>query len=117
MFIPLTRGVQITGSVIAQKAAYSRSYDKINLSGVRISAIGADNKIYSGLTDRSGNFRIFVPFGKYTIDASSTTIDEQFQFAQDSYKLEIDNTDSNYELTFYLIEKKRQLNIKKFGNN
>lgn len=117
LFIPLTRGVQITGSVIAQKAAYSRSYDDIKLSGIRISAIGVDGEVYSGVTDRSGEFKMFVPFGKYTIDASSTTIDEQFQFAQDSYKLEIDNADSNYELTFYLIEKKRKLNIKKFDNN
>jgi hypothetical protein len=116
-FIPLTRGVQITGSVIAQKSTYSRSYDDIKLGGIRVSAIGADDEVYSGITDRSGQFTIFVPFGNYTIDASSTTIDEQFQFAQDSYKLKIDNADSNYELTFYLIEKKRKLNIKKFGNN
>ncbi|WP_141719696.1 SdrD B-like domain-containing protein [Roseivirga misakiensis] len=117
LLIPLTRGVQIIGTVIAQKATYSRSYDDVKLGGIRISAIGSDERVYSGVTDKDGKFKIFVPFGKYVIDASSATIDEQFQFAQDSYELTIDNADSNYELTYYLIEKKRKLNIKKFDNN
>ena len=117
VYIPLTRGVQITGRVIVQKANFSRAFGEVKIGGIRISAIGSDGKSYSGLTDRSGQFRVFVPFGQYTIDASSSTVDEQFQFAQDSYKLSIDNADSNYELTFYLIEKTRRLNIRKFDNN
>ncbi len=117
IYIPLTRGVQIAGNVLVQKATYSRFANEVNLSGVKITAIGDDDKVYSGITDRAGQFRLFVPFGKYTIAASSSTIDEQFQFAQDAYELEINSADSNYRLTYYLIEKKRKLNIRKFGNN
>ena len=117
VYIPFTRGVQIMGSVIGQKATYSRSYKELDLSGIRISAISDNDEVYSAVTDKEGKFKVFVPFGKYMIDVSSATIDEQFEFAQDSYPLNIDNAESNYELTFFLIEKKRQLNIKKFGNN
>lgn len=117
VYIPLTRGVQIAGNVLVQKATYSRFANDVNLSGVRITAVGEDEKVYSGITDRSGQFRLFVPFGKYTISASTSTIDKQFQFAQDAYTLEINSADSNYRLTYYLIEKKRTLNIKKFNNN
>jgi len=115
IYIPLTRGVQISGNVLAQKATYSRFVNELNLSGIRITAIGKDGKVYSGLTDRSGQFRMFVPFGQYVIKASGSTIDDQFQFAQDTYELGIDNADSNYQLTYYLIEKRRKLNIKKFN--
>lgn len=115
IYIPLTRGVQIMGNVLVQKATYSRFANEVNLSGIRITAIGKDDKVYSGLTDRSGQFRLFVPFGQYVIKASTTTIDDQLQFAQEAYDLGIDNADSNYQLTFYLIEKRRKLNIKKFN--
>lgn len=115
IYIPLTRGVQIAGNVLVQKATYSRFANEVNLSGVRVTAIGKDDKVYSGLTDRSGQFRLFVPFGQYIIKASAATIDDQFQFAQDTYELSIDNADSNYQLTYYLIEKSRRLNIKKFN--
>ena len=117
VYIPLTKGVQIKGSIVGQKATYSRSYKELDLSGIRISAIGDNEEVYSTVTDQEGKFSVFVPFGNYVVDVSSATIDEQFQFAQDSYSLNIDNAESNYELTFFLIEKKRKLNIKKFDND
>ncbi len=115
IYIPLTRGVQIAGNVLVQKATYSRFANEVNLSGIRVTAIGKDDKVYSGLTDRSGQFRLFVPYGQYEIKASGATIDDQFQYAQDTYELGIDNADSNCQLTYYLIEKSRRLNIKKFN--
>jgi len=117
VFIPLTRGVQINGRVIVQKATYSALVEDVDLDEIRISAVGEDERVYSGLTDGSGEFRIFVPFGKYTIRASGAGIDKRLQFAQDNYALEINNASAKYQLTFYLIEKNRRINIKKFDNN
>lgn len=117
VFIPLTRGVQINGRVIVQKATYSALVEDVDLDEIRISAVGEDERVYSGLTDASGEFRIFVPFGKYTIRASGAGIDKRLQFAQDNYALEINNASAKYQLTFYLIEKSRRINIKKFDNN
>jgi len=115
LYIPLSRGVQITGTILLQKATYSRYVNEVDLSGIRVSAIGKDDKVYSGLTNREGQFRIFVPFGQYQVTASSASIDQQFQFAQDSYQLDIDNAEANFQVTYYLIEKRRKLNIKKFN--
>ena len=117
LYIPLSRGVQVTGTILLQKASYSRFLNDVDLSGIRISAVGADDKVYSGITDRQGQFRIFVPFGQYQVKASSASIDEQFQFAQDTYELSIDNAEANFQITYYLIEKRRKLNIKRFDNN
>lgn len=117
VFIPLTKGVQINGKVIVQKATYSALVDEVDVDEIRISAVGDDERVYSALTDASGAFRIFVPFGKYSVRASGAGIDKRLQFAQDNYSLEINNANANYQLTFYLIEKNRRVNIKKFDNN
>lgn len=117
IFIPLTKGVQINGRVIVQKATYSALNEKVDVGSIRISAVGTDERVFSALTDEEGNFRIFVPFGSYEVKASGSGIDSRLQFAQSSYPLEINNADANYQLTFYLIEKNRRLNIKRFNDN
>jgi len=118
VFIPLKRGVQINGSIILQKAQYSSLGENgMSLSGVRVTAISESGEEFSTLSDLSGNFRIYVPFGRYTIKVNENAFDQQFQFAQSSYDLMVNNLNVNYQLTFYLIEKRRQLNIRKFDNN
>ena len=117
VYIPLSKGVQISGQVIVQKATYSAYLDDIKLEGIRISAVGPNDRIFSGMTDKGGKFVLYVPFGKYDIKASNAGVDDQLQFAQDTYPLEINNVNANYQMTFYLIEKSRRLNIKRFNNN
>ena len=117
VYIPLSKGVQISGQVIVQKATYSAYIDDVSLESIRVSAVGPNDRVFSSMTDKSGRFVLYVPFGKYDIKASSAGVDDQLQFAQDTYPLEINNANANYQLTFYLIEKSRRLNIKKFNNN
>ena len=72
---------------------------------------------YSALTSADGNFRLYVPFGLYSIRVNEQAVDEQFEFAQNSYSLNVNDVSVNYQLSFYLIEKRRKLNIRKFDNN
>ena len=118
MYIPLKRGSQINGSVILQKAQFSAlGENSMDLSGIRVTAVDNMGNSYSGLTSQSGQFRLYVPFGNYTVSVNESAVDSQFQLAQKSYKLEINNVGANYQLAFYLIEKRRKVNIKKFDNN
>lgn len=118
VYLPLKKGVQIDGSIILQKAQFSALGEGgLRLSNIRITATDENGESYSGLTDGNGNFQLYVPYGKYVIKANEKAVDEQFQFAQSSYTVEVDNTGGNYQLTFYLIEKRRELNIRKFDNN
>lgn len=118
VFIPLKRGVQINGSIILQKARFAAlGENSMDLKGVRVTAIDGNGEEYSTLSGPSGEFRLYVPFGQYTIKVNENAFDQQFQFAQSSYNLVVNNLNVNYQLTFYLIEKRRQLNIKRFDNN
>jgi hypothetical protein len=76
-----------------------------------------EGNTYSSLSDQNGEFNLYVPFGLYTLKVNEQAIDDQFQFAQSSYTLNVNNVSVNYQVTFYLIEKARKLNIKKFDNN
>lgn len=118
MYIPLKRGSQINGSIILQKAQFSALGENgMDLSGIRVTAVDNMGNTYSGLTSQSGEFRLYVPFGNYTVSVNESAVDDQFQLAQKSYSLEINNVGANYQLAFYLIEKRRKVNIKKFDNN
>ena len=59
--------------------------------------------------------------GKATVElvekAVEQAVDQQFEFAQSSYSLNVNDISVNYQLSFYLIEKRRKLNIRKFDNN
>lgn len=118
VFIPLKRGVQISGSIILQKAQYSALGEgNMKLNGIRVTATDANGDTFTGLTDLSGVFRLYVPFGTYTVRVNEQAIDSQFEFAQSSYTLDVNNLGGNYQMAFYLIEKRRQLNIRKFDND
>lgn len=118
VYIPLKRGVQINGNIILQKAQFSAlGENTMDLSGIRVIATDEAGEKYDGLSDRQGNFRLYVPFGQYTIRVNEQAIDDQFEFAQGSYSLGVNDVTVNYQLTFYLIEKRRKLNIRRFNNN
>ena len=118
LYIPLKRGVQINGNIIFQRAQFSAIGDnKLDLNGIMIVAQDQNGDQYSALTSADGNFRLYVPFGLYSIRVNEQAVDEQFEFAQNSYSLNVNDVSVNYQLSFYLIEKRRKLNIRKFDNN
>jgi hypothetical protein len=118
VFVPLKRGVQIKGNILLQQAQYSAlGKGGMNLNGIRVNMTDQEGNTYSSLSDQNGEFNLYVPFGLYTLKVNEQAIDDQFQFAQSSYTLNVNNVSVNYQVTFYLIEKARKLNIKKFDNN
>ena len=117
VFIPLKRGVQVKGNIILQQAQYSAlGAGGMNLSGIRVNMTDNSGNSYTALSGQGGEFNLYVPFGLYTIQVNEQAVDEQFQFAQSSYTLNVNNVNVNYQVTFYLIEKSRRVNIKKFDN-
>ena len=92
VYIPLKRGVQIVGNILLQKAQYSALGEGgMKLNGIRVTATDCSGETYTSLTDLSGHFRLYVPFGTYTIRVNEQAIDSQFEFAQSSYTLDVNN--------------------------
>ncbi len=112
VFIPLKRGAQIGGKITLQRAQFSAVGEGgMDLSRIRVTVQDFSGNSYESLTDRNGEFRLFVPFGKYTIKVNQNAVDQQFEFAQPSYTMDINSSEMKYDVTFYLIEKRRRLNI------
>ncbi|WP_452610214.1 COG1470 family protein [Roseivirga echinicomitans] len=117
VFIPLKRGVQVKGNILLQQAQYSAlGAGGMNLSGIRVNMTDNNGNTFTALSGQGGEFNLYVPFGLYTIQVNEQAVDEQFQFAQSSYTLNVNNVNVNYQVTFYLIEKSRKVNIIKFDN-
>jgi hypothetical protein len=114
VFIPLKRGARIEGKIMLQRAQFSAfSENGVKLDRIRITVKDMEGNIYEGLSGSDGKFRMYVPFGQYTIRVNGAGIDKQFEFAQSSYAMEINNSEMDYSVTFYLIEKRRAVNINK----
>ena len=117
IYIPLTRGVRIKGSVMVERDKYTIQEIKIDLSRVRITAIDSSGKSYSVLTDAKGDFSINLPSGQYVLSINETVFGDNFMFIQNKINLDLSKNFENFSITFNAIERKRKMEIQKFELN
>ncbi|OFX73671.1 MAG: hypothetical protein A2X12_00590 [Bacteroidetes bacterium GWE2_29_8] len=115
VYIPLNRGIKISGGIIFEKDKYSRLTDNFNLVNIKITAIDSLNNQYSALTDKNGDFALFVPKGKYVLRLNEAALGANFEYLQNNIILEFNNDIENYFVNFYVVEKARKMNVKKFN--
>ncbi len=116
MLIPLTKGVKIEGSLFIEREKYSHFGDRLNVAGIRVTAIDSTGKTYSSLTDMSGTFSMFVPGGRYIISVNEAALGDRFKFNQNNVPVSLRGDIDNYSLSFYIVEKTRKLEVKKFDS-
>jgi hypothetical protein len=114
IYIPLTRGVRISGKLLIDRDKYSNISQEIDLSNIRVTAMDSTGKTYSVLTDHKGSFVINLPTGKYSITINESALGEGFALAQNKLQLDLSRNFENFSITFNVVEKKRKLQIKKF---
>ena len=117
IYIPLTRGVRIKGSVLVEKDKYSFQESEMDLSRVRITAIDSSGKSYSVLTDVKGEFVINLPTGQYVLAINESAFGNNYTFIQNKINLDLSKNYENFSITFNAIERKRKMEIQKFENN
>ncbi len=111
IYIPLSRGARISGGVLLERDQYGTN-KKVNLSSIRITAVNQDNgKTFSTLTTGAGNFVLFVPNGNYVMMINESAVDNHFAFLQNNIPIEINKDFENYNVSFYLSEKQRNINV------
>ncbi|MDP4266186.1 MAG: hypothetical protein Q8880_01970, partial [Bacteroidota bacterium] len=115
IFIPLNRGVKLTGGIILQRDKFSEK-GNINVSRIRINATDSTGKSFNTLTDNSGNFEMYLPKGVYTISVNEAALGDRFQYLQNNINIKLANNIETYSIMFYIVEKGRNLNIKKFDS-
>ena len=116
LYLPLTRGVRIKGSVLVERDKYSIRESELDLSRVRITAVDSSGKSYSVLTGLKGDFVINLPSGQYILSINETVFGDNFTFIQNKINLDLSKNIENFSITFNATERKRKMEIKKFDN-
>ncbi|MDA0714308.1 MAG: hypothetical protein O3B83_03490, partial [Bacteroidetes bacterium] len=115
LFIPFVRGIKVQGRVMIDldKLTSDKSHN-FDLSHIKICA--TNNKSYFTLTDMNGNFDFYLPNGDYTITFDENVLSDRFRIMQNDIKVSLSNDLENMFVTFMVVEKRRKVDIKKFGN-
>ncbi len=112
IYIPLSRGARISGGIFLERDRFGTG-KQLDLSNIRVTAVNQDNgKTFSTLTTGDGNFVLFVPNGNYIMIINESAIDNHFSFKQNNIPIEVNQDFENYNVSFFLSEKQRNINIR-----
>lgn len=112
IYIPLSRGARISGGVLLERDVFGTGL-KLELSNIRVTAVNQDNgKTFSTLTTGDGNFVLFVPNGNYVMIINESAVDKHFSFLQNNIPINVNQDFENYNVSFFLSEKQRNINVK-----
>lgn len=113
--IPFVKGVKIYGKIYVNRdQARIDANGPLDLGGIRITAY--NGVIIHTLTSYDGSFSMYVPYGEYVISMEESVIGSRFNLLQNDFELLLDNTTESVFVSFNLVEKRKKLNIKRFGS-
>ena len=115
IYIPLTKGVRLTGSLLVQADKYSNQDVSLDVSRIRVTAVDSSGKTYSALTDKTGTFMMYVPTGVYTLSINESALGSNYLLLQNKVEVDLSYFNDNFSITFNAVEKKRKMNVKKFN--
>jgi prophage tail gpP-like protein len=90
--------------------------EQLDLSKIRISVSDSSGKTLSTLTDAKGGYTLYVPSGNYVLTMDDAVLGERFALAQNNIDIELKIGMEGFFYTFYVVEKKRKINMRKSGN-
>ncbi len=112
--LPLSKGGRISGQLSVEKASFTRFDNKVNVSNIRVTAFRDNGKAFSTLTDGQGRFNLYVPSGSYVVTLNEAALGNSFSVVQNNQAAELTGLVDNINVNFYVVEKQRKINVKKF---
>lgn len=112
--VPFANSASISGTLRLERSHMTHLSKPVRLGSIKIIATGENGVTYSTLTDSQGGFRIDVPAGKYTISLNEDILGRNLLLKENDIVVNLNDVTDNSFVTFYLIEKERKLNIKRF---
>jgi len=107
LYVPLAESYKIKGRVVLVRDPNS-SEGKIDLSGVRVTAVGSNGENYSVLTDNAGSFIMSVPNAdKFTVKVNNV-FGEYFRIDNDEIQVQFAQT-KTINVDFVFVEKMREI--------
>ncbi len=111
IYVPLSRGARLSGGILLERDRYGNSKE-LNLGNIRVTAVNQDNgQTYSTLTTSEGNFVMFVPNGNFVISINESAVGNRYVFTQNNIPVVINQDFENYNVSFFLSEKQRNINV------
>ena len=113
-YVPFVRGIKVEGQVMIDLDKLTTGVNEaFDLSHIKITA--TNGKSYHTLTDVKGNFEFYLPNGGYTITLDENVLTDKYRLMQNDIKVKLSNDLENMFITFMVVEKRRKVNVKKFG--
>nr|MBA3707165.1 hypothetical protein [Bacteroidota bacterium] len=114
--IPFSQGVQVLGNVHIDRGKFSNDIQQnLDISRMKIFLVDTSGKVTTSITDNQGNFKFYVPYGKYTLKFDEKVLGTGFELVQNDIPIELFEGMESFYHTFFIIEKKRKVTNKKFG--
>jgi hypothetical protein len=112
--IPFVRGIKVSGQVVIDLDQRTVAEDeRFDLSNIKVAA--NNGKAYHTLTDFDGRFEFYLPNGDYTITLDENILTSKYRLMQNDIPVTLSQDLENMFVTFFIVEKRRKVNIKKFG--
>lgn len=112
IYIPFTKAVQVSGSISLNKIIDDGN--QVFLDNIRVTAVSASGSVYSTLTDKNGNFQLYVPAGTYTISVNEMQFGENYVLAQNNIIIDLSEGVSAINQSFIFNERPRKINKKTY---
>lgn len=109
IFFPFIQAAKIYGVIEINKSNFTQT-GLIDVGNIRVTATDADGNEYSVLTDRMGNFSLYVPKNREYIVSINNIMGSAFQLKQNKIPVSLKNK-SKSEINFIFEEKKRRINF------
>ena len=114
-FVPFVKGVKLFGKIVVDREKLRVDADKpMDLTNIKITASGNENAY--ALTDFEGNFEFYLPNGSYTVSIDEAILGSKYKLAKNNILVYLTQGVEGVFITFYIVERKRKITRKKFGN-
>ncbi|MBL4657098.1 MAG: hypothetical protein JKX73_03800 [Flavobacteriales bacterium] len=118
VMVPFVKGIKVYGSVYVDRERMAPgALDKLDLSRIMIHATDHGLEPTNTLTNGDGSFQFYLPYGEYTISVDDRILGTNFRILQNDIEIELDQMSDGMFISFYIVERRRKVNIKKFNGN
>lgn len=115
VYLPQSRGGKIFGNLNLEVSDFSRFDGDVSVANIRVTAIDTTGFEYSTLTDVAGRYELNLPIGSYRVSINASVFTGAFELASNDMRVTLDNRLSTVQQNFFVKEKGRKMEVKKFG--
>lgn len=113
--VPFSKGGEVYGNIELERNRFSKDmFQNIDVSGLRIILTDSSGFSYTSITDKQGNFKFYVPYGRYTLQFNEKMLGNDFMLEDNYVDIELNAGLPAYYHSFIIVEKSKKIKKKRF---